>query len=108
MCMLCWWYASDLYFSEQRPWHRDASGSGKCLQALDGMSWSMSFALQQMTPVFLVTLAGALIACCPVKKLISEKKWYGPVAYVCSLTGLVICILSLASGTYNPFIYFRF
>ena len=76
-----------------------------------GFGWNagaMSFALQQMTPVLLVTLAGALIACCPVKKLISEKKWYGPVAYVCSLTGLVICILSLASGTYNPFIYFRF
>ena len=76
-----------------------------------GFGWNagaMSFALQQMTPVFLVTLAGALIACCPVKKLISEKKWYGTVAYVCSLTGLVICILSLASGTYNPFIYFRF
>ena len=76
-----------------------------------GFGWNagaMSFALQQMTPVFLVTLAGALIACCPVKKLISEKKWYGPVAYVCSLIGLVICILSLASGTYNPFIYFRF
>ena len=76
-----------------------------------GFGWNagaMSFTLQQMTPVFLVTLAGALIACCPVKKLISEKKWYGPVAYVCSLTGLVICILSLASGTYNPFIYFRF
>ena len=76
-----------------------------------GFGWNagaMSFALQQMTPVFLVTLAGALIACCPVKKLISEKKWYGPVAYVCSLTGLVICILSIASGTYNPFIYFRF
>ena len=76
-----------------------------------GFGWNagaMSFALQQITPVFLVTLAGALIACCPVKKLISEKKWYGPVAYVCSLTGLVICILSLASGTYNPFIYFRF
>lgn len=56
-----------------------------------GFGWNagaMSFALQQMTPVFLVTLAGALIACCPVKKLISEKKWYGPVAYVCSLTGL--------------------
>ena len=44
-----------------------------------GFGWNagaMSFALQQMTPVFLVTLAGALIACCPVKKLISEKKWY--------------------------------
>ena len=42
-----------------------------------GFGWNagaMSFALQQMTPVFLVTLAGALIACCPVKKLISEKK----------------------------------
>ena len=32
-----------------------------------GFGWNagaMSFALQQMTPVFLVTLAGALIACC--------------------------------------------
>lgn len=76
-----------------------------------GFSWNvaaMSFALQQMTPVFLVTLAGALIASCPVIKTVNNKSWYAPVAYVCSLIGLVICILSLASGTYNPFIYFRF
>lgn len=76
-----------------------------------GFQWNaaaMSFALQQMTPVFLVTLAGALIACCPVVKTVNNKNWYAPLAYVCSLLGLVVCILSLASGTYNPFIYFRF
>ena len=75
-----------------------------------GFTWNaaaMSFAVQQITPVFLVTLAGALIACCPVIKTVNNKKWYAPFAYVCSLLGLVVCMLSLASGTYNPFIYFR-
>lgn len=76
-----------------------------------GFTWNaaaMSFAVQQITPVFLVTLAGALIACCPVIKTVNNKKCYAPFAYVCSLLGLVVCMLSLASGTYNPFIYFRF
>ena len=76
-----------------------------------GFTWNaaaMSFAVQQITPVFLVTLAGALIACCTVIKTVNNKKWYAPFAYVCSLLGLVVCMLSLASGTYNPFIYFRF
>lgn len=76
-----------------------------------GFTWNaaaMSFAVQQITPVFLVTLAGALIACCPVIKTVNNKKWYAPFAYICSLLGLVVCMLSLASGTYNPFIYFRF
>lgn len=76
-----------------------------------GFTWNaaaMSFAVQQITPVFLVTLTGALIACCPVIKTVNNKKWYAPFAYVCSLLGLVVCMLSLASGTYNPFIYFRF
>ena len=67
-----------------------------------GFTWNaaaMSFAVQQITPVFLVTLAGALIACCPVIKTVNNKKWYAPFAYVCSLLGLVVCMLSLASGT---------
>ena len=53
-----------------------------------GFTWNaaaMSFAVQQITPVFLVTLAGALIACCPVIKTVNNKKWYAPFAYVCSL-----------------------
>lgn len=55
-----------------------------------GFTWNaaaMSFAVQQITPVFLVTLAGALIACCPVIKTVNNKKWYAPFAYVCSLLG---------------------
>ena len=40
-----------------------------------GFTWNaaaMSFAVQQITPVFLVTLAGALIACCPVIKTVNN------------------------------------
>ena len=68
----------------------------------------MSAALQQLTPVYLLTLAGAVAASFPIAERLRGKKGYEPIAYVCSLAGLVICVLSLASGTYNPFIYFRF
>ncbi len=76
-----------------------------------GFHWdtvAMSFALQQLTPVYLVALAAALFACCPVSRVINGKKWYPVFAYICSIFGILACILSLASGTYNPFIYFRF
>ena len=35
--MLFWWYALVLCSSEQRPWHRDASGSGKMFT---GFAWN--------------------------------------------------------------------
>ena len=76
-----------------------------------GFHWdkaAMSAALQQLTPVYLLTLAGAVAASFPIAERLRGKKGYEPIAYVCSLAGLVICVLSLASGTYNPFIYFRF
>ena len=71
-------------------------------------SQAMALALGQLTPVYLITLAAALIASCPVVEKL--KKWtaFGPFSYGVSLAGLLLCILSLAGGTYNPFIYFRF
>ena len=59
---------------------------------------AMSLTLQQLTPVYLVTLAAAL----------KKYKWYEGFTYVLSLAGFALCVLSLAGGTYNPFIYFRF
>lgn len=69
---------------------------------------AMSLTLQQLTPVYLVTLATALIAAVPVNSMLKKYKWYEGFTYVLSLAGFALCVLSLAGGTYNPFIYFRF
>lgn len=69
---------------------------------------AMSLTLQQLTPVYLVTLATALVAAVPVNSMLKKYKWYEGFTYVLSLAGFALCVLSLAGGTYNPFIYFRF
>ena len=73
---------------------------------------STSLALQQLTPLYLVTFTVACIASFPVfEKWKSDGRYqtfYNNMAFVCSIVGLVLCMLSLAGGTYNPFIYFRF
>ena len=69
---------------------------------------AMSLTLQQLTPVYLVTLAAALVAAVPVNSMLKKYKWYEGFNYVLSLAGFALCVLSLAGGTYNPFIYFRF
>ena len=68
---------------------------------------AMSLTLQQLTPVYLVTLAAALVAAVPVNSMLKKYKWYEGFTYVLSLAGFALCVLSLAGGTYNPFIYFR-
>ena len=69
---------------------------------------AMSLTLQQLTPVYLVTLAAALVAAVPVNSMLKKYKWYEGFTYVLSLAGFALCVLSLAGGTYNPFSYFRF
>ena len=69
---------------------------------------AMSLALEQLTPLYLVTVAVGSVACCPVKMLVKKGRAYEAVTAAGSLVLLLLCMLSLASGTYNPFIYFRF
>lgn len=69
---------------------------------------AMSLALEQLTPLYLVTAAVGIVACCPVKMLVKKGRAYEAVTAAGSLVLLLLCMLSLASGTYNPFIYFRF
>lgn len=69
---------------------------------------AMSLALSQLTPVCLLAAAAAVIASCPVILPLKKGKAYRPVASVLGLAGFFLCMLSLAAGTYNPFIYFRF
>lgn len=69
---------------------------------------AVSLAVQQLTPLYLTVLAVAVVAAGPVKKYMEKWKRYESFSYLCSIAGLILCILSLSGGTYNPFIYFRF
>lgn len=77
---------------------------------------SMSLGMQQLSPLFAVTLAVGCVAAFPVKGAV--ERWaaeHGRVAvaaevggYVLAALLLVLCLLGLSGGGYNPFIYFRF
>ncbi|KAI4444122.1 MBOAT family protein [Schaedlerella arabinosiphila] len=90
---------------------------GKMFTGLPSGRDTMGFALQQINPLLVLVLVICLFASCPLKSLRSRLpgRWEkilarvgNPSAYVCSIALLVLCILSLSGGTYNPFIYFRF
>ena len=68
----------------------------------------LSLVMQQLTPVYILTFVCALIAATPFHEFMSRNQFYSKMTYVFSLVGFLACILNLASGTYNPFIYFRF
>ena len=90
--------------------------TGKMFAGWSFQASQMNLVLQQMTPLFILTVIIAVIACMPVLKWVREwgetiqpcRKVMEPLGYLMSLILLVLCILSLSSGTYNPFIYFRF
>lgn len=82
---------------------------------------SMSFAVQQLTPWFLVMLVAGIIGAAPIRKLVDHirenvqpevlaGKWKTVqiVLYVASAVLLIWCMIRLSGSTYNPFIYFRF
>jgi alginate O-acetyltransferase complex protein AlgI len=84
-------------------------------------SVSVNYALQQCTPLFIFTVIMAVIGQYPwinKLKMLSakdddgERSGFGRfldfISYFIALLLLTLCVLSLSSGTYNPFIYFRF
>ena len=82
----------------------------------DFSSSKMIFAVEQLTPMFIFTFIVAIIGSTPLLEKI-QKRWnresligiiLQPASYVFTVILLFLCMLSLASGTYNPFIYFRF
>lgn len=65
--------------------------------------------------LFLATLPVAAVGALPVKEWVEKraegKKYRAALnvfSYAASAALLLICMMSLAGGTYNPFIYFRF
>ena len=71
-------------------------------------SAAMSFAVQQLTPLFLGTVVLAVIGATPVLRKIKKNGVTEFLSYACSFVILGLCILQLASNSYNPFIYFQF
>ena len=68
----------------------------------------MVLAGRLLTPWNILWACVGAAACLPVKKLAEGRTWYEKLVFPASLAAFVLCMLQLAGGTYNPFIYFRF
>ncbi len=76
-------------------------------------AWSQFLA--QLSPMYIIMFVCAVIFSMPVCRTIrgkvkseSSALYLEVSAYAVSLVLLLICIVTLSSATYNPFIYFRF
>ena len=94
---------------------------GKMFAGFDFSTASLSLALQQLTPLFLFMLAVGLVLAMagerPVRfirtsglkeELTGKESVLQTGIYLLAVLLLFLCILRLAGGAYNPFIYFRF
>jgi len=64
--------------------------------------------LSLLTPVHLAAFAAGIAVSMPVMEQIGKAERLQKILWPSSLVLLLVCMLSLAGGTYNPFIYFRF
>ncbi len=79
---------------------------------LDG---ALSVMLSCLTPLFIVSLAAAVAACCPAVPFLKAKlsgtkaaPYVSAACYVLAIGLYLLCVMTLAADSYNPFIYFRF
>ncbi len=76
-----------------------------------GFVWtdaSMRLVVSVLTPVNLVVMAAGIAACLPLTEKLRENRICQKLSWPAALILLALSMLSLAGGTYNPFIYFRF
>ncbi|MCC8067920.1 MAG: MBOAT family protein [Clostridiales bacterium] len=69
---------------------------------------SMRLVMSMLTPLNLAALAAGLVASTPVVQRFRGNKICQMLSWPLALVLLALCMLCLAGGTYNPFIYFRF
>lgn len=94
---------------------------GKMFSGFDFSAGTMSFALQALSPYFIFMLLAAIACCGPLRKLTNrvsqlegketltrQEKVLQTASFLLAFLLLAWCILRLAGGSYNPFIYFRF
>ena len=77
----------------------------------------VELAMRQLTPLFVITFAIAIVAATPIKGAIEQRIEAASdstamvleiASYVLAIALLVLSLLALSGGGYNPFIYFRF
>lgn len=80
-----------------------------------GNSVQTSFFMEQLSPMYLIMLIFAVIFSMPVVRTVKGKAASPKaqavceyVSYTVSLVLFGLCILTLSSASYNPFIYYRF
>ena len=94
---------------------------GKMFSGFDFSAGAMSFSVQALTPYFIVMLIAAIACSGPLHKLTkrvselevkenltSQEKLLQTASFILAFALLAWCIIRLAGGSYNPFIYFRF
>ena len=94
---------------------------GQMFSGFDFSAGAMSFAIQALTPYFIAMLLAAIISCGPLAKLterisgLENKETLTAAENKLQIASFVLaflllgwCIIRLAGGSYNPFIYFRF
>lgn len=64
--------------------------------------------LSLLTPVHLTAFAAGIFASAPVVERMGQAARLQKILWPASLGVLLVCMMKLAGGTYNPFIYFRF
>ncbi len=92
------------------------SHAGDILRSMFGMNAggteALMLALRLLTPLFLLCLFAAVFFSYPHKRALAlsanHREKAQTAAYVACVGLLVLCILYLSGGGYNPFIYFRF
>lgn len=69
---------------------------------------STALCMSVLTPLNLVVLVCGIIGSTPIIDRFRDKPAWERFSWFATIGLLVLCLLSLATGTYNPFIYFRF
>lgn len=64
--------------------------------------------LPLMTPLNIAVMVFAAVLSAPVKVKMQDNKVLQKITWAVTPLLLILCIMNLAGGTYNPFIYFRF
>ncbi len=69
---------------------------------------SMQLVMSLLTPLNLAAMAAGVIGSMPVVRKLEKYKTAQTLSWVMTPVLLILCMLCLAGGTYNAFIYFRF
>lgn len=65
-------------------------------------------AVSVMSSLFIITLIIAAVACTPVLRMLPKNAVTRLLGMVLTIILYMLCIMEIAAGSYNPFIYFRF